>query len=152
MKALSLLQKSKLAQLARRAWLHLGKTAAEPLPDFDTWRRSEVFAACGRHGLTDATNGDFNLIAARLLQHLGEDGQAFEMLLRATSEQRRQMEVVLLGELQSAQLDQRYAEAIARGRWDKPVSDLDDREFRQLLITVKNRVRSKRKKMEAAVA
>ncbi len=62
------------------------------------------------------------------------------------------MEVVLLGELQSAQLDQRYAEAIARSRWGKSVNDLVDRQFKQLLITVKNRVRSKRRKMEAAAA
>ena len=152
MKGLSSLQKSRLAQLARRAWQHLGRTAAEPLPDFDTWRRSEVYAACGKYGLSEATNDDFNLISARFLQHLGEDGQAFEMLMRATSEKRRQMEHVLLEVLSGAQLDQRYAESIARARWGKSVGELNDHEFGQLLVTVKNRARSKRRKLQEAAA
>lgn len=152
MKGLSSLQKSKLAQLARRAWQHLGRTAAEPLPDFDAWRRAEVYTACGKYGLSEATNDDFNLIAARFLQHLGEDGEAFEMLLRATSEKRRQMEHVLLEVLSGAQLDQRYAESIARARWDKSVGELNDHEFEQLLVTVKNRAQSKRRKLQEAAA
>ena len=152
MKPLSTLQKSKLAQLARRAWQHAGRNAAGPLPDCDTWRRAEVFAACGRHGLTEATNADFNLIAARFHSVLGEDGIAFEELLRAGTEQRRQLEHVLLQVLHSAQLDQRYAETIARARWDKNVSDLSDREFEQLVMTIKSRARARQRRTEAAAA
>lgn len=150
MKPLSQLQKAKLAQLARRAWQHLGKTAAVPLPDFDAWRRDQVFAACGKHGLTEATNADFNLIAAHLHSLLGEDGVALNELLRAGTEQRRQMEVVLLRELAGAGLDQRYAETIARARFGANVSNLNDAQLQQLLITVKARAKSKRKEMEAA--
>lgn len=144
MSLLNAAQKAKLAQLARRAWQHVGRTAAESRPDFDAWRRAEVFAACGKHGLTQATNADFNLIAARFHSLLGEDGVALNELLRAGTEQRRQMEAVLLRELGSAGLNQRYAESIARARFGANVSDLNDAQFRQLLITVKNRARAKR--------
>ena len=151
MTPLSNKQKASLAQLARRAWQHVGSAAADPLPDLDTWRRSEVFAACGKHGLSECTQREFNLVAAHFHSILGEDGIAMNELLRAGTERRRQMEMVLLRELESAHLPLSYAESISRSRFGVTVTETSDVQFQQLLITVKARARAKRRKqMEAA--
>ncbi len=150
MSALTNLQKGNLAQLARRAYKYAGSRAAETLPEFDQWRRAEVFAACGKHGLTDAGNSDFNHIAAHFHSILGEDGVALNELLRAGTERRRQMEVVLLRELDSAGFSQCYAEQISRARFGLAVADVSDAQFQMLLMTVKSRARAKRKQREAA--
>lgn len=152
MRFLSKLQKAKLAQLARRAWEYVGSKSAEPLPPLDDWRRAEIFKAVGRHGLTECVNAEFNPVAAHFHSLLGEDGIAMNELLRAGTEQRRQMEVVLLRELERAGLPQSYAEQISRARWGLNVADLDDSQIKQLLFTIKSRVRAKLKKLEAVAA
>jgi len=73
-------------------------------------------------------------------------------LLRAGTEQRRQMEVVLLRELESAHLPLSYAETLSRSRFGVTVTETSDAQFKQLLITVKARVHSKRRKQMEAVA
>jgi len=70
MSPLSNKQKASLAQLARRAW----QVGSDPLPDLDTWRREQVFAACGKQGLSKCTQREFNLVAAHFHSLLGEEG------------------------------------------------------------------------------
>src|SRR5258708_2817803 len=72
-KRLSKFQKAKLAQLAKRAHAHVGSRTAAPRPLFDEWRKSEVFKAVGKYGLTECNNAEFNLVAAHFHSLLGED-------------------------------------------------------------------------------
>ncbi len=152
MKRLSQTQIIKLILMARKAYEHAGSRAAEPLPDFNTWRHEQVLIACGRPGLRDAENKHYSAIASRFASLAGEEGQAFEHQLRDQTNERRQLEWSLVRELERAALPQSFAEAISRDRWGGHVSDLTVEQLKMCLMTVKARVRSKLRKDQEAVA
>ena len=125
--------------MARRAYRIAGDGR-----DFDTWRHAQVLEACGKAGLRLAGNSDYNAIAARFESLAGEDGRALNRLMAAETEHRRQLETVLVRTLAAGGFGNTYAETIARSRFGRSVMDLDDGQLRQLVMTVKARVRSKK--------
>lgn len=138
MKCLSNRQKAVLAQIARRAHARAGN--GQPLAE---WRREQVFAACGRYGLTAAEGRHYNDIAARFESLLGNDGRALVHLVNGSSERRRQQEFLLLRLLASAKLSQTYVEKISQARFKCAVTDTTDAQLHDLVITIKARVRAK---------
>lgn len=110
---------------------------------FDAWRHAQVLAACGKTGLRDATNSDFNLILAAFQTARGADDKALNSLLKAGTEKVRQLRAVIWKTLERAGLPAEYAHAIALDRFGLTVDDLTEQQAKQLLSTVANRVRSR---------
>lgn len=47
---------------------------------FDTWRREQVVAACGKPGLSKISRGDFRAVLAHFLGLCGRDAEAYDAL------------------------------------------------------------------------
>lgn len=153
---LSPLQIKSLIAEARKAFAYLGAQArarGEEWDDskeaFDRWRHREVFAACGRHGLSQATNDDFNLIKARFLTLRGEDGKSMEQLLKAGTDKQRQIRHSINSVLASGGLPDEYGHSIALDKWGVPMDDLNEKQLLQLVMTLRSRVRARSKKSAA---
>ena len=146
MKPLSKLQKSVLCQIARRAFDKL--TAANKIAGigFDDWRRDECERATGLPGLRACGNDHYSILAAHFESMAAEDGRALNHLLADGTNKRRQLEHVLVSTLNSAGLPVTYAEKISRDKFKCGVMDATDAQLFTILITVKARTATRRRK------
>lgn len=146
MKGLSNRQKSVIAQIARHAYEKL--TASNKITgiDFDTWRHDEVERCTGKPGLRACGNDHYRPLCAHFESLVGEEGKALNHLLADGTNQRRQLEHVLVAALNSAGLPVTYAEKISRDKFKRGVMDTTDAQLRAILITVKARATSRRRK------
>lgn len=146
MKPLSNLQKSALAQMARRAFTRLTTAGQVAGIDFDAWRRDECARVTGHHGLTACTNDDYNKLAAHFESLAGEDGRALNHLLREQNEPKRQAEAVLVREMERAGFGPEYVEKLCQDKFKCAVMDATAPQLHQLIITVKSRAASCRRR------
>jgi len=153
MNKLSRKQIQVLVQACRKAFLHAATQARargvwfdDSPAAFDAYRHALVMAACGKPGLTHASNDDFNLILAECQTAIGADDKALNSLLNAGTEKVRQLRAVLWGKLESAGLPAEYGQSIAIDRWGSTVEDLTEPQLKQILFTVVNRIRAKAKR------
>ena len=150
MKALSPKQKAVLCQIARRAY-DKGKAGGQLQGiDFDTWRHDEVERATGLPGLRTCGNDHHSILAAHFESLASEDGRALNHLLADGTNKRRQLEHVLVTTLKGAGLPMTYAERLARDKFKCGVMDTTDAQLRAVLITVKARTSSRRRKAAAS--
>ena len=157
MSKLSLRQKSFLSQIARRAFNYIagkakarGETFDTSSSAFDEFRREQVYQVCGCYGLRQAESLHYNAIASKFESLAGNEGRAFEHLLRESSDRKRQLEARLLAELAGAGMNQSYAERISQGRFKRSVADCNEEQLTALVMTVKSRACSKRRKKQVA--
>jgi hypothetical protein len=142
-------QQRHLSQLARRALnlvrsLALGRGEQFEV-DEDTWRREEVIAACGKHGLRCCSQDDYKLVEAHFLDRLGAHGAAFTAQLRAATEKRRQAEAVLCREIKLAGLHLNYANSICQRQYRCTIFDATEKQLWTLIYTIRNRAAAKRR-------
>jgi hypothetical protein len=146
LKPLSNQQKGVLAQVARRAYDRLVAGNEISNIKFDDWRRDECERAVGKPGLRECDNGHYNRLLSHFESLAGEDGRALNALVREQTEPKRQAEAVLLSELRKANLPLTYAEKLARDKFrGVGVLDCDARQLWQLIYTVRNRAKAKRR-------
>lgn len=155
---LSNLQKSRLAQLAARAFRRQCAIARgrgeEPDSSWrahDVWRHQQVAAACGKMGLRCCGQDDFNLVEAHFLHLLGEDGRALQSLVAHQAQPRSTAEAVLWRELQKAGdvgITRDYLAAICKRQFGCSLLDASERQLWNLVYTVRNRASARRKKRQ----
>ena len=146
MKPLSNLQKSVLCQIARLAFDKLTASNMIIGISLDTWRRGEVERAVGLPGLRACGNDDYRPLCSHFESLAGEDGRALNHLLAAGTDKKRQIEHLIVAALAGANLPITYAEKIARDKFKRGVMDCDERQLRFVLITIKARSTSHRRK------
>ena len=148
MKPLSKLQKSVLCQIARRTFDKL--TASNKITGitFDDWRRDECERAVGLPGLRACGNEHYRQLCAHFESLAGEDGRALNHLLDAGTDKKRQLEHLIVAALASANLPITYAERLAQDKFKRGVMDCDERQLRAVLVTVKARITTRRRKAD----
>lgn len=145
MKKLSALQKSRLAMLARQAFDHLVNKGQLSGIAADDWRRDEVERVTGCPGLREAPASEFENLSAHFNDLAGRADVALNQLLRGQSNKSRQLQYVIRQKLAQANLPVEYAQSIALDKFRAPVDELDDRQLKQLLVTIAARASSRRK-------
>ena len=149
MKPLSLKQKSVLCQIARRAFNKLTASNKIAGPGFNDWRRAECERATGLPGLRECGNDHYSVLASHFESLSAEDGRALNHLMADATNKRRQLEHAIASTLKGAELPITYAEKIARDKFKCGVMDASDEQLRFVLITVKARTSSRRRKAAA---
>lgn len=160
---LSKKQKAQLAQLARQAFSKLDKYGALDAPGdtdsarFASWRHAQQAEACGQPSLTRCTQDDYLPLRAHFNGLLGRDDKAFTDILKSgpendhadptdTPEARGQLIHLINQEIDGTKYHPGYVLAIARNKFRKShlknLETLPVSQLKQLLITIKNRVRA----------
>lgn len=165
---LTKLQKSLIAQAARRAWdaltldlrrqaIHQASEATnDPLCSdnqaFTHWRHAQQCAATGCDSLRAMTQRDYLpcLLHFQLIQ--GNHGQptldtvmppeATRTLARNATEEHRRARWKLGQALREAGLEQAYAEKICRTQYKCPLADASTKQLWRLFFTIRNRRKS----------
>src|SRR5262245_18402462 len=107
--SLSKLQKSTVAQQARKAYCH--QVSRGHISDLvDTWRREEVERVTGKHGLRECDNADYSKLLSHFADLAGDSGAALNHLVRDQSNGARQLRYVINRTLVDAGLHAQYAE------------------------------------------
>jgi hypothetical protein len=134
-------QKRYLAQLSRRAWRQSPDADAE---DEVTFRHNQTALATGKLGLRCCGQDDYKRVEAHFLHLLGQDGEAFNALIRAHTEPRRQAEYKLKQACQEFNFPLSYADAICR-RQNRGlgIDDVGATNLWHLVFTIRNRGRRK---------
>ncbi|MEY2408846.1 MAG: hypothetical protein QOF48_1516 [Verrucomicrobiota bacterium] len=145
MKALSLRQKSVLCQVARRAFDLLRSKGQLSGVTFDDWRRDECERAVGKPGLRFCGNSDYNGLLARFNSLAGEDGRAMNAYVREQSEKHRQVEAVLVREMEAGGFGPAYVDAICKAQFKCSVLDAKTDQILKLIYTIRNRAAAKRR-------
>ena len=125
MKPLTKSQKKLLVMLARRGWQKLHAAGAID-EDFNTWRRREAVAACGR-SISEAGRGDFDALYAHFLALAGETEGAFKAASNPLPNGLRNVLHVMGVEMKKAGVGAAYVAGICRrmfGR-DEPASEAE---------------------------
>ncbi len=149
MSLLSSKQKAALCCLAKKAWLAQGKPGAQVATEtaaLTEWRRAQVQEVCGASGLQTACNDDYLPLKRRFEMLAGSHVAEFNTALRENGEVKRRHIYNLGAALADGDLPATYAESIARAKFSKGIGDLNDNQLRDLVITVRARVRARLKK------
>ena len=143
MKPLSIRQKAALAQLARQSFEH--QTAKGHISGIsaDDYRRDECERATGCAGLRECNASHYETLMAHFSDLAGCADIALNQLLRGQSNKRRQIDYVIRQKLGKAGLPIEYARSIALDKFRAPVEDLDERQLKQLLVTIAARAASR---------
>lgn len=133
-------QKFILSDLARQA--HARALAASGLPaddfmDEKDFRHEEVARACGKLGLRCCTQMDYAAVEAHFLALLGREAEAQQARLRAGTEARRQAAAVLERELARFGFHRGYAEAIARSKFKRQISECSEKQTWVLVYDIR---------------
>lgn len=167
MSALNHQQKRTLAQLARRAFNHVGArvrgATVPPTPGdrqadldllaasgtskaFDAWRQEHVADACGKAGLRLCSQLDYKVVEGHFLELLGQHGRAFNAHMQAQSEPRRQMEHLVVAACKKWGFHLSYAESICRTIHRVNLNDATPEVLRLVMITIHARGAAKARK------
>jgi len=138
-------QRSSLAIIAGQAYDYQCAKGLLSGISADEWRREEVERLTGYAGLTQCPAQFYNKLASHFSDLAGRADAALNHLLRESTEPKRQAEAVLLRELSKAGLPLNYAESISRDKFQCAVLDCDTRQLWQLIYTVRNRSKAKRR-------
>ena len=145
MKPLSKLQKARLAQLARAAFDYQSARGELSGITADQYRHDECERATGCAGLRDCNASHYETLAAHFSDLAGHPDVALNHHLRGESNKRRQLLHVITQALAQHHLPIEYAASISLDKFHAPIDDLDERQLRQLLVTIKARVSKRRK-------
>jgi len=115
---------------------------------FDAWRHAEVMRACGKAGLRLCDQRDFNRLRGHFMDLAGDHGGAFKCAIQAQTETRRQMEAAIILACERGGVALGYAEAICRGRSGLSLTEASDETIKQVLITLKSRLRARQRTTE----
>lgn len=120
-------QKAAISKLARQAWVLLKQRGATDESESD-YRGREAIAACGRR-VSEALNGDFEILEAHFLANAGKTGRAFTSAMKAESNGARQARFKITKLLAKHGLPDSYAAKIMQ---DKFKTTLDAASEKQL--------------------
>jgi hypothetical protein len=153
---LSPAQKAKLSIAAKAAW-EIQREAGLTGDDAEAWRHEQVFIACGRAGLREATNKHFRSIEAHFAQLCGNEKQAQEKWSKTgrvqgsaeahdTHENREAARAILrdLVAASAGAISEAYCETICRGKSaGKGLYQATALELQDVVKTISARVRAK---------
>lgn len=155
---LSKLQKSILAQLARRAFNKAGAVARGRQEEwdggaehFDQWRHEQVEKACGKAGLRCCDQMDYQVVRGHFLDLLGESGTAFNALVHGdrANQERLQFRALIYQNVERNKdlgFTMAYVQAICRRQYKCEFLEASNQQLKNLLFTIRNRATAKRKK------
>jgi hypothetical protein len=150
---LSNFQKEILSKMSRRAFARMGALArgrGEEWPEGNTadhqaFRHDQVSRACQKRGLRCCSQDDYPRIKAHFQQLLGEDGRAFNTLVRGENNGRRIAEHKLAEEMQKAGIGPAYVEKICMTQNKCRVLEASEKQLWHLMYTVRNRAAAKKR-------
>lgn len=158
---LSKAQKAALSIAARAAW-EIQREAGLAGDDPEVWRHEQVFIACGRAGLREATNNHFRSIEAHFARLCGNEKKAQDKWQKtgrvkgSTEEhdthENREVARAILRDLVTASnglISEGYVDSISRSKFaDRTQYELTALELQDLVITVRERLRKKTRRHE----
>lgn len=131
-------QKAALALLAKEAYAAQGGDAMLGMTERE-FRHEEVAKACGKGGLTECSQDDYNPIKARFLDLKGESGRALNAHLAHQTEDVSVARFKLQEALKLAGKGEAYAAAIARHRFKCALEQCSAKQLWQLVFTLNKR-------------
>jgi hypothetical protein len=151
-------QKTKLV-IAARAAFEIQREAGLAGDDFEAWRHEQVFIACGRAGLREATNAHFRSIEGHFARLAGNEKKAREKWSKTgrvqgsteihDTHENRDLARALLRDLVAGSaglISDDYCEAICRDKSEgRGLFEASARELQNVVITVTSRLRAKRR-------
>ena len=155
-KPLSNSQKATLSIAGKAAW-EIQHQAGLTDSACDDWRHEQVFIACGKAGLREATNKHYRAILAHFQRLCGQEQKAQSTWAKTgrvqgsteahdTHENREVARAILRDLIASSQglIGEGYVDAISRSKFAaKTPPDLAAAQLQELVITVRERLRKK---------
>lgn len=143
-------QKAELSRLARDAWTLLDGAGAIDEKEKE-WRQREAIEACGRR-ISEAVNGDYEILQAHFLAKGGKTGRAFNAAMKADSNPARQARFKLDQICRQNGLTADYPAKIMRDKFRCTLDSATDRQLWAVFFDVKRNMAKRAKTAAAQVA